>query len=120
VRGLQSLPIEHAQYLLEHAFSVAQHVVVPRSQDEITHRFEDAGPISIAFAILIVLSTINLQDQFCVRAAEIDYETVDRYLSLEFPAIKPTVAQAKPERSLGIGLIATQTPGATCVPFHDR
>jgi len=91
VRGLQSLPTEHAQYLLEHAFGIAQCVVIPKSQNAITHGLQYTRSIGIAISVLIMLTAIDFHNELCVGAKEVDYKSIDRHLSLEFPAAKSTI-----------------------------
>jgi hypothetical protein len=94
------------KYAFEHTLGIFQHIVIPESQDEIPHRLQDSCSIGIPLSVRIVLSAIDLHDELRIRAAEVDNEPIDRYLSLEFPAREPAVAQAKPQHALGVGLIA--------------
>ncbi len=57
-----------------------------------------------------MLSAVNLENDFGVCTEEIDDEAIDWHLPLEFPTGESATAQAKPEYSLGVGLILTQPP----------
>jgi hypothetical protein len=92
VRGFQSLAIDRAQYCFQHPFSVCKYIVVPETQNEITHGFQDLRSIAIALGRLIVLPTIDLNDELCFKAQKINDKVVDRYLSLEFPSGKSTIS----------------------------
>jgi hypothetical protein len=113
------LLIDRAQDHLQHAIRVSHHVVIPESQNEVTHGFEHVRSVCVAFSILIMLSAIDFHDELPVGTEEVDDKSVDRYLSLEFPSPKPAITQAKPQHALGISLFATQAPGELCGSFHD-
>jgi hypothetical protein len=49
-----------------------------------------------------MLPTIELHDDLCVCAAKVDDKSIHRYLPLELPAGQASIAQTKPERTLGI------------------
>jgi hypothetical protein len=100
------VPIDRAQYLFHDPVSIFQHVVIPEAYNEVAHRFQDLGSILVALPILIVLPTIDFHDDFHISAQEVDYESVDRHLPFEFPTGKSAIAQAKPQHTLGIRLIA--------------
>ena len=68
--------------------------------------------------MLVVLSAIDFHDQLSLCTQEIDDVSVDGYLSLEFQSSKSAVAQTKPQKPLGIRLIATQSPRETRVSFR--
>jgi hypothetical protein len=58
-----------------------------------------------------MLPAIDFDDELPAGAEEVDDVPVDWDLSLEFPTGEAAVAQAKPERAFGVGLIATQSLG---------
>jgi hypothetical protein len=110
--------IDRAQDCFEHAIRILQHIVIPESQYEATHRFQDSGSVGLAFKTLIVLPAIDFYDEPPVGTVEIDNKSFDWDLSLEFPTRKSAIAQAKPQHPLGVCLIATQSPGRFCVAFR--
>ena len=110
--------IDRAQNLFEHPVRVSYNVVIPESKHEITHRLEDSRSVRITFALLAVLTAIELDDQFGIRAEEIDDKAVDLHLPLELPSIQATIAESKPQQSFCIGLIAAQSPGESGFRCH--
>jgi hypothetical protein len=52
---------------------------------------------------------VNLHNESCIWAAEIDDKSIERHLPPEFPPAKPTVAQTEPKNSLGVGLMPPQS-----------
>jgi hypothetical protein len=111
VRGIERLLFERQENCFENTVHVLEHIVVPEAQDEIAKRFQDARAIRIRHAGR-VLATVELDNELCVGAKEIDHKPIDWDLPLEFPSIEPPIAQAEPQLALGIGLIPTQTPRA--------
>jgi len=112
--------IERAQDCFQYAINVSHDIVVPESENEITHRFERTRPVGISLFVLFMLPAIDFDDQLSVGAKEINDEAIDRYLSLEFPSIEPAIAQAKPQHALGVGLIATQSSSELGALYHHR
>jgi len=108
VRGFEHLLVCDAQYLLKNAIDILQHLVVPKPQNEIAAVFQIFGPARVLLPLFNVLSTIQLDDQLCVGAAEIDNKSVERHLSPEFQAAEAVAAQSEPQRSFGIGLLPAQ------------
>src|SRR4051812_47238604 len=49
VRGFGCLSIERAQDVFKHTIGILQDIVVPITQDEISHRFKNRGPVLILF-----------------------------------------------------------------------
>jgi hypothetical protein len=84
--------IEGAQNLFQHAINISDYVVVPKSQDEITHGFQNRGSICITRALPLVLAAIKLKDEFGLPTKEIHDKAFNRDLSLELPTSKPAIA----------------------------
>jgi len=80
------LLIDRAQDFFEHTVHIPHHIVIPESKYEVTHRLQDSGSNRITFSVVIVLTTVKLNDQFGVSAEEIDDKAIDRRLPLEFPS----------------------------------
>ena len=78
--------IGSVQNLFEHTVHIPDHVVIPESKHEVTHRLQDSRSIRITFSVVIVLTTVKLHDQFGIRTEEIDDEAIDRRLPLELPS----------------------------------
>jgi hypothetical protein len=81
--------------------------VIPKSQNEVTHRLQYTRSIGIAISVLIMLTAIDFYNELSVGAKKVDYKSIDRHLSLEFRAAKSTIPQTEPKHTLGIRLIAT-------------
>jgi hypothetical protein len=69
---------------LKYTIYIGEHIVIPESQYEITKRFENLGSVGVGSDPISVLSTVDLNDQFCVQAHKVDDESIDWKLALEF------------------------------------
>ena len=78
--------IDSARDFFEHTVHIPHHVVIPESKHGVTHCLQDSGSIRVTFSVVIVLPTVKLHDQFCIRAEEICVQTIDWRLSLELPS----------------------------------
>jgi hypothetical protein len=85
-----------------------KHIVVPEPQSQTALRFERSSPLGILFATFGVLSAVEFNDQSRRLTAEVRDVVADCDLPAKFQAIQATVAQTKPQLSLGVGLIAPQ------------
>jgi hypothetical protein len=103
VRGDRSQSSDDA---LDNTISVAKHVVVPEAKYQISLCFEDGGSLGILTTQFEVLAAIELDNQPRRFAAEVHHIRGYRHLPTEFQSIEPAVAQSKPQRALGIRLIA--------------
>jgi hypothetical protein len=92
--------------------------VVPESQYEIPHSFKRIRPIGISLFISLMLPAVDFDDQLSVGAKEVGHEAINRYLSLELPAIKSAITQSKPQDALRIGLITAQSPRESHAVCH--
>jgi hypothetical protein len=110
VRGFERLLVCPARDLLKNAVDVAQDLIVPKSQNEITAVFQILGSARVLLALFNMLTTVKLDDQFCVWTAEINDKAIEGHLPPEFQPAKPLVAQLEPQRSFGIGLLPAQLP----------
>jgi hypothetical protein len=109
---------DRAQDILQNAFRILHHVIIPESHDKVTHCFQRRSSDVVSLSVLVVLSAIDFDDQLSLCTQEIDDVSVDGYLSLEFQSSKSAVSQTKPQQPLGIRLIATQSPRETWVSFR--
>ena len=103
---------------LNNAIDIAQHVIIPEPQNEITVGFKISRALRIFGTPLGVLSTINLNYQTSGLTAEIHDVRFDWHLPPEFQPIEPAVAQLEPQRTLGVGLIAPQFPSGWYTRCH--
>ena len=108
VRGAGSF--EGPQNLFQYAIHISNDVIIPKSQNEITNRFQHSRSVLITCLLLVMLSAIKLDDELGVRTAEFDDEAIDRHLTLEFPTVQAAIAQTKPEQTLCVGLGSSQPP----------
>ncbi len=85
---------------------VAQYVVVPEAQNKKTVRFEIGRSFRIVIAAFGMLPAIKFDNQPCRLAAKIHHIRLDRHLPTKFQSIQAAVAQAKPQGTLSVRLIA--------------
>ena len=90
---------------------VHQYVVVPEAQNEIANRFQLVCACCVLLRGACVLTAIQLHNEACRLAAEVHHITAKRHLTSEFQSGKTAITQAKPQRTLCVGLIAPQSPG---------
>jgi hypothetical protein len=86
-----------AQDILQNAFRILHHVIIPESHNKVTHRFPRGSSDVVSLSVLVVLSAVDFDDQLPVCTEEIDDVSVDGYLSLEFQSSKSAVSQTKPQ-----------------------
>jgi hypothetical protein len=91
---------------LKNAVDVAHDVVVPEAQNKVSVRFEFSRSPCIIGGALGMLPAVKLNDQVRGLATEVDHIRLDRHLPPKFHSVQTTVAQAEPELSLSVGLIA--------------
>jgi hypothetical protein len=118
LRTIGGITIEHIQDPGRHTVGIAQDVVIPETQDLIAHGFEHSSPIR--FISCCMLTPVELDDQPRIRTEKISNVSVDRNLAPEFQSIEPSVSQAKPQRPLGISLVATEPPCGASVLAHGK
>ena len=111
---------ERAQNFLEQAVDVLHHVVVPKSQDQVSHRSQNSGSICVFRSASCMLSAIKLDDETRLGTTKIRDVTINGNLSLEFQAAQSPIAQVKPKHTLGIRLIAAKSLGGAYLPIHRR
>jgi hypothetical protein len=99
--------VHRAQDRFQHANRVLHHLVVPESQNQVTHRFQRRSSVAVPFSLLVMLTAVDFDDELRLGADEIDDVSVDRDLPLEFPTGEAAVTQAKPQQALGVGLSST-------------
>src|SRR5262249_38984048 len=70
----------------ERAVQVLHHIIVPKSQHEIATRFEHGSTHGVSFRVDRMLTSVKLDDQSSILAAEIRDIAIDWHLALEFPS----------------------------------
>src|SRR6267154_2730853 len=118
VRGFGSILFKRVQNFLEHAIGVLQDVVVPKSQHQISHRFQNLGSICIFRSASCMLPAIKLDDRTRIGTTEIDDIPVNWNLSFEFQASRSPIAKVEPKHTLGVRLIATEPSRGANVSIH--
>jgi hypothetical protein len=91
---------------------VAQHVVVPKSQDAIVAVDKPFVANRVA-RVIRVLTTINFNDETEFTANQVDRIGTDRLLPNEFETLEPSRPKAIPQRCFGICGCLTQTSGSS-------
>jgi hypothetical protein len=92
----------------QHPFSIAQHVVIPESDNAISASLEPFGADTV---VIGMLTAIDLDDQLSFRAEEIGDVRSDWVLSPETSSVQLLAPQTEPQSLLSIGEIATQFAG---------
>jgi hypothetical protein len=92
----------------QHAFTVRQNIVVPKSHDAIAFGCEIRIAPNVG-RILRVLSAIDFNDQIFLAAHEVDDERANRLLPHKLVSAQPPVAQSEPELSFGVSLLTAKT-----------
>jgi hypothetical protein len=93
--------------IFKHTIDVLHHVIVPITEHQVAHRFQNPCSSGVGYRANGVLSAIELDDQMSVRAKEVDNKSVDRKLSSKFPVAQAAITEAKPQPPLRVGLVAT-------------
>src|SRR5207248_917427 len=106
---------------LRYAFDILQHIIVPETQDEIALRSKINRSLCISGNVLrlIVLRSINLDDEAPFMAGEVSEERTDRHLPSEMRVLDRQVTQMPPELALRVGHVATESACArnACIDF---
>ncbi len=102
VRGRRGSSAQVGTEPLENAVQIVEDLVVPDADDRVSggSKIGVTDPIPHAFR---VLSAIDLDDQPCFLADEIDDVWADRHLSAELPSREPSISHGEPEFPFGIG-----------------
>lgn len=96
--------------MIERRDRIAIEIGVPDAEDLITLSPQEcvARLIMCDRPILRVLAAVEFDDQHRLLAQEVREIGADRDLAFEFEAAEPAVADARPESSLGIGLVGAE------------
>ncbi|MDB5610710.1 MAG: hypothetical protein JWP25_7610 [Bradyrhizobium sp.] len=90
---------------------IAQHIVVPESQNTII-MIEKPFVAHYIARVFGVLASIDLNNEATIAADKVDRVWTYRILPDEFVSIEPTRPQPIPKRTLGIRCGLSQTPGS--------
>jgi hypothetical protein len=91
---------------LQDAVDIAQHIIVPKTKNQITICLEVRGSTCIFSTSHRMLAAVELNDQLGGLTTEIDHVGPNRHLSPKFHSVKSPVAQAEPQPPLSVCLIA--------------
>ena len=94
----------------KHARHVAQHVVVPESQDTVV-MIDKPFVANHVVRIVCVLPSVHLNHQTKLTANKVDRIRTDRLLSDEFVPVQRTRSKASPQSGLCVRSGPAQTPG---------
>ena len=102
----------HIQFL-KHHLRVFQNIIVPKSDDTHTCRFNDSAPFFIIQSLLIIVmsATVKLDGKSCLMAVKVQDVSMKRYLSTEFEAAETTIPDDVPQQIFSICLAFAQLPG---------
>ena len=95
MRGLP-ISVDRPQDFLRNALGISQNVIIPESQNDVSHGLKAFGSVGIAGFIFIVLTTVELDDELHILTNEINDKPVDRRLAIEFQTCESAITQAKP------------------------
>jgi len=95
----------------QHAIRVRECLIVPEAQHAIAPFLEPFRARGIAIGS-IMLPAIELNDERCFRAEEVDDVCADRLLPSKTKSAELLLAKPHPEMALGIGRVPTQFAGA--------
>jgi hypothetical protein len=105
--------LQHFNDPLHHARKICQNVIVPKAQHAMSTRFQKISSGKIRRALLRVLSTIKLDHQATLHAAEIDNVRSYRMLTAKFSAAQLPISKAHPEFGFNISLLPAQLTRAS-------
>jgi hypothetical protein len=103
VRGNQFRPDS-----FEHAFYVAQYLIVPETGYSKSLRFQVHGPHGITLHFICVLTTVELHDQSLLKAHEIDDVRLDDLLPSELRSDEQSIALMPPQQLLCVCLVGAK------------
>src|SRR4051812_22752188 len=97
---------------VENTVHVLDHLIVPEAHHPIAMCLQPQGS-SLVFGLTpIVLSAVDLDDQFLFEAGEVGDEVSDRHLPAKEVTADLSQADAEPEFLFGLGHLAAQALGA--------
>jgi hypothetical protein len=94
---------ERSKDHFQHRLGLQEDFIVPESQHPKSSSLQAAISSLVIASLLEVLSTVELDDQFCFKASKVGDVVGHGYLSAESIACKLPVSQASPKVPLGIG-----------------
>jgi len=88
---------------LQHAFKVAEHLLIAEADDPVVMLLELSGPSCVALGVPVMDAAINLHDQAAFRTAKVSHERTQGMLSPKLVPTQLPVSQALPQQPLGRG-----------------
>ena len=101
------------QNSFQHALDVAENVVVPETHDVIAPLFKNTGPLGVARLAKIVLTAIDLDNEFQIERHKIHNVAPDWHLTLELDAVETPSTKFGPQKFFGFGRALAESP-RTC------
>ena len=99
--------------LLHYAGRIPEHIAIPKpdhGEPERGHRLRSRGVVMSMFRV-VVLSTVQLDDESELETREVREIGPDRMVSAEVQAQELTATQMPPEAAFGVGRLAAETAG---------
>jgi len=112
----------------ENTIYIAKHVVIPETQHAIAFGFDLPCPHRVSSSLLIVLTTVQFDNDFCAVTHEVHDEWADESLSAKMRAgQRNVVPEPLPQDALRIGWLSAHTARKLLLPIlfnalldHDR
>lgn len=97
--------------LFKYRLRFSQYLMIPETQDTIASTFQITFTLLIVFRLLLMLTTVQLDDQPAFGADEVNDIRANGFLPFELQTKEAVSTQAIPETLLGVGHPAPQTLG---------
>lgn len=109
-------------YLGENTVDISKHLVIPKAQHAMTARFDLTRATCIGSSLLIVLTTIKLDNQSRLAADEVDDERADQGPPTKMRTGKrDVVTESSPQKSLSLRRLRAHLFGELLLAFvHAR
>jgi hypothetical protein len=92
----------------DHGLSVVKHIVVPETKHSVPLSLEPGCSHVIVGLLVIVLASIDLDDQPLLQADEVHDVSPERVLSAKPVSFELSFPQSTPQNTFGIGHVTTK------------
>ena len=100
--------LQHFANSLQHACKIRQYVMVPKTQDSISMRFEKLSSGVIRCDLFRVLPPVEFHNQSALQATKVGNERTNCMLAPELSLTQLSVTQLRPKLFLRVGNITSQ------------
>ncbi len=106
--------LQRQQNLLQHSFSLRQHLVIPKAQGGETRLAHEGLTLLVLrkSVIFVVLSSVKLNDHAGFQTGEICEVRTDGALPAKLQTQQLAITQVLPEQDFSVGLVMAQLPGS--------